>query len=30
LQAFYDYLDPILHKAVTSKDPLNMAIVRIP
>jgi len=30
LQAFYDYLDPILHKAVTSKDPLNMAIIRIP
>jgi hypothetical protein len=30
LQTFYDYLDPILHKAVTSKDPLHMAIVRIP
>jgi len=30
LHAYYDYLEPILHKAVTSKDPLKMAIVRIP
>ncbi len=30
LHFFYDYLEPIIHKKVTSKDPLNLGIVRIP
>lgn len=30
LHKFYDYLDPIILKTATSKDPLNMGIVRIP
>lgn len=30
LHFFYDYLDPIVLKSVTKKDPLNMGIVRIP
>ena len=30
LHFFYDYLDPIILKSVTKKDPLNMGIVRIP